>query len=74
MDQGEEYLAKGSDGATLAGLTAFGTLLKKEDLIMRSAIEVALKLVTIATLELDTTLFATEVARMHELTLHRGER
>jgi len=83
------HLAEGSDGATLARLTALGALLEQEDLIVRSAIEITLELnerdvstmielqyrinrahlVAVTTLELDTTLLATEVTRMHELAL-----
>jgi len=63
------HLTQGSDGATLARLTALGALLEQQNLIVRRAVEVAFELVAVATLELNTTLFTTEVARVHELAL-----
>jgi hypothetical protein len=63
-------LTEGSNRATLAGLTAFGTLLQEENLVVRGTIVVSFELVTISSLEFNTTLLTTVVTRVHELTLN----
>jgi hypothetical protein len=62
-------LAESSNGTALARLTALGALLQQENLVVWCAIVVAFELVAISTLELNTALLTSEVARMHELTL-----
>jgi len=63
------HLAQRRNGATLARLTAPCAFLEEQDLVMRCAIIIALKLVTVAAFEFDTTLFTAEMARVHELAL-----
>jgi hypothetical protein len=63
-------LTKGSNRTTLARLTAFGALLQEKNLIVRGTIVVSFELVAVSTLEFNTALLTSEVARMHELTLN----
>lgn len=62
-------LAERRDRAPLAGLAATGALLEQQDLVVGRAVVVALELVAVATLELDTALLTAEVAGVHELAL-----
>jgi len=67
-------LTKGSNRTTFAGFTTLGALLQQENLIVGSAIVIAFELVAITSLEFNTALFTSEVARMHELTLNEQVR
>lgn len=68
--QGLPHLKRGQEGGCkLPGKDGPSTLLEEENLIVGLAVVVALKLVAITTLELNTTLLASEMAGVHELTL-----
>jgi len=62
-------LTEGSNRTTLTRLTALGALLQQKNFIVGSTIVVAFKLVAVSSLEFNTALLTSEVARMHELTL-----
>jgi len=62
------------DRATLAWLAASCAFLEEQDFVVRRAIIIAFKFVTVTAFKLDTALFAAEVARVHKLPLDQEVR